>query len=1498
MIDLDFRTIRNHDSSQDAGFEELICQLAHLEMPENAKRFIRKDGAGGDAGVECFWILEQGDEIAWQAKYFLEPLTTNQWNEISNSVETALEKHPKLVKYYVCIPRDLNDSRKLSSKGNPVTSSLDIWNSNIAKWQQLAKSRNMNVEFILWGKHEISLRLQRDIPQFAGRARYWFGKPILTNENFKRIYDISRTSLGERYTPENNVTLPIFETLKVFAEPAELKKIVKQHMEKWIQIFDKNYPAIQRNVPAERLNEITFDKIFQNLRTKKLELIQNIFDNVYVESFIYELNNFHKIVDEYYDLVRNLKIMPTKDLDYEVSTAISNIFNNNIEFISFFKSKDFQLSSINVLLVEGEAGIGKSHLLCDLAINRISSNLPTIFILGQHYEGNHPLITLKRLMDLNDLSDADFLAAFDAAGEAHDCNALIIIDAINEGKNRDDWINYLTLLKTEISKFPNIKLIISCRATYIDWLIPDEIIIDNINRITHPGFKGLEHKAAETYMNNQGISKPSVPILSPEFSNPLFLKTCCKAIKEQGLNGFPKGLTGITSLLEFYLASLESTIIRIKHYIKNDGIMKKVTRAFAEQLYPNNLFGLPLEEARDFINSFDYRHDSNNSLFDLLLHEGFIAEDLMYNTQTHTLDIPVIRFTYERFSDYFIALSLIEDINIDELKDSFESKGKLNILINENSFNYRGILNALGVIIPEKYSVELINLLPKDLNILNVFDEAFFETLLWRSPAAFNEETLDAFNKIQSYGRSDRRIDVLIALSTEPDHPWNAEMLHRNLISKSMPERDKFWSIPIAVSDYKDYETGEETNLRALIDWAYLSNLKDVEVERVRLCLIILIWITSTSNRFVRDQATKSAVRLLTNNPELTIKLLDKFKDVNDFYVLERLYAITYGSLTNQENGSILIEVVNWVWLNEFKDRSPKNHLLLRDYARGIMEYGYFKGLLPNHINIEYCRPPYQSNWSFEPISRKDLEKDIGKEYSSIKSSVLSGDFGRYTMSNLTHWSSSPIESELPKNVYELQKEFAKDYLEGELQKDFVDYIESKYNSDIQPLDFIGFQLNIVSFDYSEHEVNEPSELDILKERINKVIDNETKEYFKWLMTFNRSTEIATFNLTWAQNWVCRRAFELGWTEELFDEFERNDITYNGRMEHRVERIGKKYQWIALFEFLALMSDNFKFIDPGYTDADYSQYYGPWQLSKRDLDPTFLPRNSNRLPWDEKEVTSWWQQFDFNLQGGDLSELTSWLWSQDNLPNFKDSLIVKDSENEEWIVLNTFVNWKHDAEEDLKDEIPSQDVWYRINSCIIKKNQVNKFKREIGKRQLVSPDILKPSVISEAYFREYPWHPIYKDMIEDKTDFDYDNEWKMPYHVPVNKYDWEKDGRDFSIDESVSLFLPSKKIIDGLGLIPDLKNGNQWLSKAQKIVFFDPSIKEKGNSCALIHKNSFFNWLEENDLQLIWLIGGEKQLFTYMATKFFGRLIYSGFYNLDSKGINGIIWFDREEPEI
>ena len=93
MPPLDWTNLRTIDGDQRTAFEKLCCQLARDTQPDQGTDFVVK-GSGGDAGVECFWVMENGDELAWQAKFFLSAPTSNQWSQIDDSVKTALDKHP------------------------------------------------------------------------------------------------------------------------------------------------------------------------------------------------------------------------------------------------------------------------------------------------------------------------------------------------------------------------------------------------------------------------------------------------------------------------------------------------------------------------------------------------------------------------------------------------------------------------------------------------------------------------------------------------------------------------------------------------------------------------------------------------------------------------------------------------------------------------------------------------------------------------------------------------------------------------------------------------------------------------------------------------------------------------------------------------------------------------------------------------------------------------------------------------------------------------------------------------------------------------------------------------------------------------------------------------------------------------------------------------------------------------------------------------------------
>ena len=204
-MNVDWHSIRPLNGARDKGFEELCSQLARSEIADDA-RFIRKGSP--DAGVECFAVYENGSEYAWQAKYFL-TLGNSQWSQIDESVSTALQKHPRLTRYFVCLPLDLPDARVPGKE-----SALAKWSARVEKWTGWASERGMTVEFTYWGSSELLERLTR--PEHIGRVRFWFDATGFDEDWFERRLQEARQTAGPRYTSELHVNLPIADRFEAF----------------------------------------------------------------------------------------------------------------------------------------------------------------------------------------------------------------------------------------------------------------------------------------------------------------------------------------------------------------------------------------------------------------------------------------------------------------------------------------------------------------------------------------------------------------------------------------------------------------------------------------------------------------------------------------------------------------------------------------------------------------------------------------------------------------------------------------------------------------------------------------------------------------------------------------------------------------------------------------------------------------------------------------------------------------------------------------------------------------------------------------------------------------------------------------------------------------------------------------------------------------------------------------------------------------------------------
>ena len=204
-MNLDWRAIRPLNGSRSDGFEELCVQLARQLIPEGAEP-IRKGTP--DAGLEFFAVLENDEEWGWQSKYF-DTLGNPQWSQIDDSVRTALEKHPHLTRYFICVPLDRPDAR---IEGR--MSALERWHKYVERWQARASQLSREVEFVWWGSSELLDMLST--PGNAGKASFWFGGNAFDQSWFDTRLGEALDAAGPRYTPPIHVDLAISDKLQIF----------------------------------------------------------------------------------------------------------------------------------------------------------------------------------------------------------------------------------------------------------------------------------------------------------------------------------------------------------------------------------------------------------------------------------------------------------------------------------------------------------------------------------------------------------------------------------------------------------------------------------------------------------------------------------------------------------------------------------------------------------------------------------------------------------------------------------------------------------------------------------------------------------------------------------------------------------------------------------------------------------------------------------------------------------------------------------------------------------------------------------------------------------------------------------------------------------------------------------------------------------------------------------------------------------------------------------
>lgn len=1328
-------------------------------------------------------------------------------------------------------------------------------------------------------------------------AYTYIGDYGLTPEFFKNYNESSVKNLGPRFSEKLNYRLPIVSVFHDLKRNDTFKHRILMSIDKWL--LSPNYSSYDKSKTTLADVEAILDKLKKyindwsstvewsadkpidvaELKTRLGDLEAQISEKesqIYIEQRKERQGTINKN-----DAIDST----TRYVPYEGELAwLRNERNALYDLESDLQQISFPLANSPVLIIKGEAGCGKSHLLGDIANDSIKSGLACLLFLGQLFSSGKSI--WQNIIDQLGLTCTkdELLDSLNNIGRQQGSRLLIMIDALNEGVGKDLWKDAVHGFIGDVLRYPFIALVLTVRTTYFHAIIQKDLQNDpRITFKTHEGFKGNEYSALKLFCGYYGLLMPNFPILSPEFTSPLFLQLVCQGVKTSGKNSIPQGFQGITTIFSYYVEAVYERLkekrdeYQNRKYIIKDAILNVAMACF----FQKDARILPYKEAdKLFLDKFPhFKHLLND-----LIHENVFI-------QTHQIDeisseeYEMLYFSYERIGDYFIAETLLNNYhNLSEVKKAFQKGQELGTLLNDYYWRNRGILEALAVLLPEKYKIEIIEVFEwaakseesefDSDTIIDWLVDFMWESLKWRTPENIDDKKIIALLRKYEQGFSnDKWLLGLEELSTVHNHPFNSDRLFKNLSRLSMPERDAFFQLHMRYySNINDH--GNAYPLRRLIDWAWQKDISGtVEPETARLAGQTLAWLLSSTDRQLRDQATKAMVNLLEEQPEALIKIMRAFKNIDDMYVTERLFAVAYGCVLRTIKIESIQKIARYVNNLVFKNGMPPAHVLLRDYARNIIEYAFHRGVIK--VNMQLIRPPYKSKLPTFPTQEEiqkykhdfiEPDRKIVQEKERIAGqiyfSTIAWDFGRYIVESAVR--------DFTTMSFTIESEFImfKKRLKGNL-KTLLNLVlsEIKCLTALKAYKEKGITI-IAGTSINDHIKNSKESLDYCIDQLKSFLSNEDFGNLKnnylpnhRIKFSKRSSFKDSLDAEPIKRWIVQRAFELGYDVDIHGSYDRTIGIDRSRFDKNIERIGKKYQWIAFHEVIAYISDNYYSTEDSWnTDAKYSIYDGAWRNHLRDIDPIYITKNREATSLSEDSLQiiknainyGWWFDTIYNYWSRPDFK---WVNNTQDLPLPQNIISKTDKNGIEWLYLKINCSW-HEPKKVGEDTYnrSNKEIWYMINGYIIRKNSKARFLNWLEEQNFFGrwmPETHKANL--SLFNRENYWSPI---SIADSKE---QNTWEKIddtlYKVMVTTSEATGEMSTDKSEAHIRYDMPSRALFEGLKLSYASEDGS-FKNKAGEIVV--TNINPKG---VLVRKQDLLNFLDENNYEIIWTLLGEKNVF-------------------------------------
>lgn len=662
-----------------------------------------------------------------------------------------------------------------------------------------------------------------------------------------------------------------------------------------------------------------------------------------------------------------------------------------------------------IALLLGRAGTGKTHFLCDLAEERLKAGKATFIVLA----GNLPTgqsnlwSALIRASDLK-LTETQFVQAIRRYARIQRERVLIIIDAINES-DRLAWKAQLPKLIEDVRATPGLALLLSCRTPFEQLLFSTDLL-EGMVKLYHPGFSGIEYKAQDALFRHYKLPSPTVPLLAEEFSNPLFLKLFCEAlhhttVKQQHkqIKEIGSGQKGMTFIFERFIEYKQTLMHRQFQRIGQPRLFRRADWLWSAGANPGVVKRAAARMAAahtEYISLIEFDQILVSELADparlpevrqRLLSEGVFVEGIEWHERK---PVEVVRFTYQRLSDHLVTREVLKSITCTDKRQVRKLYRSIRDMPNR--------LEAVMVEFPTRSGGRELALQIPSKDLTYAVLESFLSGLYWRDTRAFTKET----SSVAGYCVGEPRLreqayEVLFSLGIRSAHPYSAATLDRHLGKLTLPDRDLQWS---------EFLRGRESTsaINKLIRFILEPGGQVSEVRAATCCVLLLKWLLTSTDRYLRDRATKSLVTIGFEHPTVLFRETIKALAVNDPYVPERMLAASYGVAMRLQAfpkgkavlRETLLDPANRLYKQMFAPgaKYSTTHVLMRDYARNIILIAL--RLHPRLLTARSearLQPPYQDGglrtWGASP------DRDEGKYRDG--DAPIHMDFGNYTLGRL-----------------------------------------------------------------------------------------------------------------------------------------------------------------------------------------------------------------------------------------------------------------------------------------------------------------------------------------------------------------------------------------------------------------------------------------------------------------------------------------------------------------